>query len=51
MDEVVKKLAAIGLPCIILAVIMATTGLKDAAAITAALALFPPMSNFRTLAM
>ncbi|OUL36940.1 hypothetical protein BV372_04695 [Nostoc sp. T09] len=38
MDEVVKKLAAIGLPCIILAVLMATTGLKDAAAITTALA-------------
>ncbi|MDZ8186115.1 MAG: hypothetical protein RMX96_14835 [Nostoc sp. ChiSLP02] len=39
MDEVVKKVAAVGLPCIVLLVIMATTGLKDAAAMAAALAL------------
>jgi hypothetical protein len=37
MDEVVKKVAALGLPGIILAIVMATTGLTGAAAITAAL--------------
>ncbi|MBF2007115.1 MAG: hypothetical protein IGS49_17010 [Chlorogloeopsis fritschii C42_A2020_084] len=39
MDEVVKKVAALGLPGIILVMVMATTGLTGAAAITAALAL------------
>ncbi len=38
MDEVVKKIAALGLPGVILVTIMATTGLTGAAAITAALA-------------
>jgi hypothetical protein len=38
MDEVVKKIAALGLPGIILVVTMAATGLTGAAAITAALA-------------
>ncbi|HEY9838699.1 MAG TPA: hypothetical protein V6D27_17590 [Vampirovibrionales bacterium] len=39
MDEVVKKVAALGLPGIILAIAMATTGLTGSAAITAALAM------------
>ncbi|MDJ0678076.1 MAG: hypothetical protein QNJ36_22280 [Calothrix sp. MO_167.B42] len=39
MDEVIKKIAALGLPGIILVVVMASTGLTGAAAITAALAL------------
>ena len=38
MDEVVKKVAALGLPGIILVVTMAATGFTGAAAITAALA-------------
>lgn len=39
MDEFVRKAAALGLPAIILLIVMATTGLTGAAAITAALAL------------
>ncbi|MCT7958798.1 hypothetical protein [Laspinema palackyanum] len=39
MDEVVKKVAALGLPGIILAIAMATTGLTGSAAIAAALAM------------
>lgn len=39
MDEVVKKVAALGLPGVILVIVMATTGLTGAAAITAALAI------------
>lgn len=39
MDEVVKKVAALGLPGAILAIVMATTGLTGAAAIAAALAI------------
>ncbi|NEO97375.1 MAG: hypothetical protein F6K58_01400 [Symploca sp. SIO2E9] len=42
MDEVVGKLAALGLPGIILVITMATTGLTGAAAITAALAMLGP---------
>lgn len=38
MDEVVKKVAALGLPGVILVVTMAATGLTGAAAITTALA-------------
>lgn len=38
MDEFVRKAAALGLPAIILLIVMATTGLTGAAAITAALA-------------
>ncbi len=38
MDELVKKLAALGLPGVILVITMAATGLTGAAAITAALA-------------
>jgi len=38
MDEVVKKVAALGLPGVILVITMAATGLTGAAAITAALA-------------
>ena len=38
MDELIKKIAALGLPGIILVVVMATSGLTGAAAITAALA-------------
>lgn len=42
MDEVVRKLAGIGLPAIILLITMASTGLAGAAAITAALAMLGP---------
>jgi hypothetical protein len=42
MDELVRKVAALGLPGIILLVTMATTGLTGAAAITAALAMLGP---------
>ena len=38
MDEVIKKIAALGLPGVVLLVTMATTGFTGAAAITAALA-------------
>lgn len=39
MDELVKKIAALGLPGVILIIVMATTGLTGAAAITTALAI------------
>lgn len=39
MDEVVKKVAALGLPGVILVITMAATGFTGAAAITAALAI------------
>lgn len=38
MDEVIKKVAALGFPGIVLVIVMGTTGLTGAAAITAALA-------------
>lgn len=39
MDEIVKKVAALGLPGVVLVIVMATTGLTGAAAITTALAI------------
>ncbi|MFZ1028346.1 MAG: hypothetical protein WAN66_19245 [Limnoraphis robusta] len=42
MDEIVRKLAGIGLPAVILVITMAATGFTGAAAITAALALLGP---------
>ncbi|MDJ0509520.1 MAG: hypothetical protein QNJ64_09745 [Crocosphaera sp.] len=42
MDEVVRKLAGVGLPAVILLITMATTGLAGAAAITTALAMLGP---------
>lgn len=39
MDEVIQKVAALGLPGVVLVVVMATTGLTGAAAITSALAI------------
>ena len=42
MDEVVRKVAALGLPGVILLITMATTGLTGAAAITEALAMLSP---------
>jgi len=42
MDEVVRKIAALGLPGVILLIAMAVTGLTGAAAITAALAMLGP---------
>ena len=42
MDDVVRKIAALGFPGIILLITMATTGLSGAAAITAALAALGP---------
>lgn len=42
MDEIVRKIVALGLPGIILLITMATTGLTGAAAITAALAMLGP---------
>jgi hypothetical protein len=42
MDEAVRKIAALGLPGVILLIAMATTGFTGAAAITAALAMLRP---------
>jgi len=42
MDEIVRKIVALGLPGVVLLVTMATTGLTGAAAITAALAMLGP---------
>lgn len=42
MDEIVRKLAGVGLPAVILLITMSTTGLAGAAAITAALAMLGP---------
>jgi len=42
MDEVVRKLAGIGFPAVILLITMATTGLAGAAAVTTALAMLGP---------
>ena len=39
MDEVIQKVAALGLPGVVLVIVMATTGLTGAAAITTALAI------------
>lgn len=39
MDEIIQKVAALGLPGVVLVVVMATTGLTGAAAITSALAI------------
>ncbi|WP_017304530.1 hypothetical protein [Spirulina subsalsa] len=39
MDKVIDKIAALGLPAVILTIVMATTGLSGAAAITTALAI------------
>ena len=42
MDEIVRKIVALGLPSVVLLITMATTGLTGAAAITAALAMLGP---------
>ncbi|MBW4450834.1 MAG: hypothetical protein KME38_29430 [Spirirestis rafaelensis WJT71-NPBG6] len=42
MDEIVSKLAGVGLPAVVLLITMASTGLAGAAAITAALAMLGP---------
>jgi hypothetical protein len=42
MDEVVRKVAALGLPGVVLLITMAATGFTGAAAITAALAALGP---------
>ncbi len=42
MDEIVRKLAGIGFPAVVLVITMAATGLTGAAAITAALAMLGP---------
>lgn len=42
MDELVRKAAALGFPAVVLMVVMGTTGLAGAAAITAALAMLGP---------
>jgi hypothetical protein len=42
MDEIVRKLAGIGLPAVVLLITMATTGLAGAAAVTTALAMLGP---------
>ncbi|HAJ64724.1 MAG TPA: hypothetical protein DCP31_40380 [Cyanobacteria bacterium UBA8543] len=42
MDEAVRKIAALGLPGVILLIAMATTGFTGAAAITTALAMLGP---------
>lgn len=42
MDEFVERLAGIGIPAIVFLIVMSTTGLAGAAAITATLALLGP---------
>jgi hypothetical protein len=42
MDEFVERLAGIGMPALIFLIVMSTTGLAGAAAITATLALLGP---------
>lgn len=42
MDEFVERLAGIGVPALVFLIIMSTTGLAGAAAITATLALLEP---------
>lgn len=42
MDEFVERLAGIGIPALIFIIVMSTTGLAGAAAVTAALALLGP---------
>lgn len=42
MDEFVERLAGIGIPALVFLIIMSTTGLAGAAAITATLALLGP---------
>ena len=42
MDEAVRKIAALGLPGVVLLIAMATTGFTGPAAITAALAMLGP---------
>ena len=42
MDEVIKKIAALGVPGLIFTVALGTSGLAGAAAITAALAMLGP---------
>lgn len=39
MDEVIKKVAALGLPGVVLVIVMTTIGLSGAAAITATLSI------------
>ena len=51
MDEVVRKVAALGLPGIVLLVTMASTGLVGAAAITAALAALGPAGMLGGIAL
>ena len=42
MDEFVERLAGIGIPALVFLIVMSTTGLAGAAAITSALALLGP---------
>ena len=42
MDKLIEKLAALGVPALILVIVMGTTGLTGAAAITAGLAALGP---------
>ena len=51
MDEMIKKLAAFGIPGIILLVAMAATGLSGAAALTAALAALGPFGMVGGIAL
>jgi hypothetical protein len=51
MDEMIKKLAAFGIPGIILLVAMVATGLSGAAALTAALAALGPFGMVGGIAL
>lgn len=51
MDELVKKIAAMGIPGIILIVAMSATGLSGAAALTAALAALGPFGMIGGIAL
>lgn len=51
MDELVKKLAAFGVPAVVLLIAMSATGLAGAAALTAALSALGPFGMIGGLAL
>ena len=51
MDELVKKIAAFGLPAVILMIAMSATGLAGGAALTTSLAALGPFGMFGGLAL
>lgn len=51
MDELIKKLAAFGLPAVVLMIAISATGLAGGAAITTALAALGPFGMFGGIAL